>query len=311
MRLSSLQKEVALASKEYSEISITGVDDFNYTRVIANTFSLLVKIGELENGGCSREEILPIIGAARQKVRASPFIRRVQDWPRGYPGDFETIEYIMNPENRAEPGSVGFLLEKYALSAPAAQQHRHKVARQKALIAEYCTADGAKILSLGCGSCPDVRKVKEETDISNCEFFFVDCDKDALAFSQRELNGFARNCTFIQGNVLRIVKKLADHSPFDLVIIGGLFDYFNDKAVKFILNIVRDSLVREGGKIFFTNISEFNIDRLWMEYLADWVLIPRTQEDLASLCRESGARDQQVDITRENTGMTYLVELVC
>ena len=27
-------------------------------------------------------------------VAGSPFVARAQDWPRGYPGDFETIEWL-------------------------------------------------------------------------------------------------------------------------------------------------------------------------------------------------------------------------
>lgn len=35
----------------------------------------------------------------------SPFISRLQSWPRGYPGDFETIESLVQQINRATPGT--------------------------------------------------------------------------------------------------------------------------------------------------------------------------------------------------------------
>src|SRR5437588_819468 len=41
--------------------------------------------------GRIRESIVP----SRQVLATSPFIRRCQEWPRGYAGDFETVEYMM------------------------------------------------------------------------------------------------------------------------------------------------------------------------------------------------------------------------
>ena len=67
-------------------------------------------------------------------------MHRLQAWPRGYPGDFETVEWLCDARNRAEPGTVPWALEQCSLQSPLAQQHRNKVGLQgRAILA---TLDG-------------------------------------------------------------------------------------------------------------------------------------------------------------------------
>ena len=47
-----------------------------------------------------RDEILKELYPLREAVRQSPFLQRAQDWPRGYQGDFETIEYILEAKKQ-------------------------------------------------------------------------------------------------------------------------------------------------------------------------------------------------------------------
>ena len=55
--------------------------------------SILVSLGEAiadcERRLVTRDTILNIIAPARDIYAGSPFVRRLQEWPRGYPGDFE------------------------------------------------------------------------------------------------------------------------------------------------------------------------------------------------------------------------------
>ena len=58
-----------------------------------------------EEAGVERNEILAHLATARAIHHRSPFAARVTDWPRGYPGDFETVEYLCDAVNHAEPGT--------------------------------------------------------------------------------------------------------------------------------------------------------------------------------------------------------------
>ena len=60
----------------------------------------------------------------------SPLVHRLQAWPRGYAGDFETVEWLCDARNRAQIGTVPWAIEQCSLQSPLAQQHRNKVGLQ-------------------------------------------------------------------------------------------------------------------------------------------------------------------------------------
>jgi hypothetical protein len=71
----------------------------SYIEIISVVFSILAVIKELEQCGFTRGEIVPYLTPVRETLSQSPFFKRMQNWPRGYQGDFETIEYLMSAVN--------------------------------------------------------------------------------------------------------------------------------------------------------------------------------------------------------------------
>ncbi len=57
--------------------------------------NLAFKISCIERTN-NKKDILNEIATLQNIFKESPFINRTHTWPRGYPGDFETIEYIFN-----------------------------------------------------------------------------------------------------------------------------------------------------------------------------------------------------------------------
>ena len=72
-----------------------------FHEVVAGMHDLCFQILEAEKNGLSRSEIEEIIKPARDIHSRSVFVKRLQDWPRKYPGDFETVEYICDLENKS------------------------------------------------------------------------------------------------------------------------------------------------------------------------------------------------------------------
>ena len=97
--------------------------------------ALLAALRRCEIAGATSEAMRAASAEARQVHRLSPLCTRLQDWPRGYPGDFETVEYLCDGVNRAPVDSFGHAIEAYALRSAAAQQHRNKVEEQAAVVA--------------------------------------------------------------------------------------------------------------------------------------------------------------------------------
>jgi len=115
------------------------------------------------------------------------------------------------------------------------------------------------------------------------------------------------NC--IPGNVFRSLGKLTKEGPFDLIIAGGLFDYLPDKQLIWLIPKLVNLLSPE-GQLCFTNIAVGNVDRVWMEYMANWFMIERDESAIRSLIRESRLASQvSVDVRRDPSAATVLVKL--
>jgi extracellular factor (EF) 3-hydroxypalmitic acid methyl ester biosynthesis protein len=54
----------------------------------------------------------------------------MQSWPRGYPGDYETIEYLCECAIKAPPGTIEYFIDQYAVTCNMSQQHRNKLTWQ-------------------------------------------------------------------------------------------------------------------------------------------------------------------------------------
>jgi SAM-dependent methyltransferase len=256
----------------------------------------------------SRNEIVKDLEKLRTACSQSPFMKRAQSWPRGYQGDFETIDYIIKSKNQANEGSFEYLMEEYFLNSDICKQHKNKVTRQAQLIKEVIAGkNDAKIISIGCGTSEDVRKCIDDIRWSNAEITLVDVDQDALTFSMQQLWQIKEKITPLHGNIYKLMRNLSEQ--YDLILIGGVFDYLNDKTIVSILKSLKDNLA-EHGKVFFTNIDKNNRYRVFMEYTSDWFLIERSESHLEELIASAEWPGDSYKITKDKTGLTHLVELV-
>jgi SAM-dependent methyltransferase len=260
---------------------------------------------DAEAAGYSREQLRDATRVAREIHRASPFACRLQDWPRGYPGDFETIEWLYTATNKAEPGTLGWAIESYALTSAIAQQHRNKVAFQANCVREAMARKAdCRVLSVACGSSPDIRSITSSIS-PGASFVLCDSDPEALAFSRQHLEGLGGRCRFVQGMVPRVLGRVVVDGPFDLIFAGGLFDYLPDRLAIRTLELALTKLLAPGGRLVFTNIAAGNPFRVWIEYLANWTLIERTEEDVRRLCSAAGLQTPLIE--RDATGLAMVV----
>ena len=276
-----------------------------FHRVIAVVHEICAALSDAESAGCAREELRAATETARAIHGASPFVKRLQDWPRGYPGDFETIEWLCRSTSRAPSGTFGAALEAYALTSAIAQQHRNKVQFQADCIRDAMLRNPeCRVLSLACGSSPDLRAIVPLVG-KRASFVLCDGDAGALEFSRRQLAPIAGQCRFVQGMVPRVLGRVAAHGPYDLVYAGGLFDYLPDRLATRTLAIANRSLLAPDGRLVFTNIATGNPFRVWLEYLANWTLIERSGADVRRLCADAGLGAPEIE--RDATGLALLI----
>jgi hypothetical protein len=279
---------------------------------IALTHRLVVTIVRLAANGYPRQRLLDLVQRARAVHSESPFVRRLQEWPRGYAGDFETVEYLLQQRNRAAAGRFCHFIEQYALDSPIAQQHRNKVDLQASeILSAVRRQNGSavpRILMLAAGGSPDLRQAESGLVQQPFEATLLDQDADALAFSASHLPAIRDRLSFVRANVIRGLPRAARRGPFDLVVAGGLFDYLPDRVAIGVLRQSRNRLLRPGGQLLFTNISSGNAYQPWIEYMADWFLIHRSAADVRSLCTAAGFPDSAIAIDVDRTGLTLIVK---
>jgi 2-polyprenyl-3-methyl-5-hydroxy-6-metoxy-1,4-benzoquinol methylase len=276
-----------------------------YHKVVASMHELCFSILEAEKQGNSTENIEKIIKPARDIHSRSVFIKRLQEWPRKYPGDFETIEYLCDLENKSLYGTVEYFIEEHALNSAIAQQHRNKLHYQSGVILGTLLngKDDIKVLSVGCGGCRDILGIEIQF-----ELVINDIDNDALELSKARLEKL-KHLHVVSGNIIQALRKVEKLGPFDLIVTGGMFDHMTDKHVSFFMKHAMNKLLKADGSLFFANSVEGNPFKVWMEYLADWRLNYRSEDEITSLVNAAGCNGSSIKIRKDETRLAYFVEV--
>ena len=279
---------------------IASLDAGDRDAIWTHTRALCDEIAALEAAAVPRHTIIRILAPARAAHGESPFVRRLQTWPRGYPGDFETIEYLVGGTNLAPRGTRAWWAEQIALTSPIAVQHRCKVRRQAAEIrAASERKANARILILACGGGRDLQVLIDEAHtLPGAHLTLIDQDPEAVLLATDRARVLGASVTPLCVDVLRGIRRA--EGPFDLVLAGGLFDYLEDPTIELLMRLARRKMA-EGGMFFFTNIAEGNPYRVWIEYLAAWQLIARSAD---SVLRFMVPLDSTA--THDDTGLALL-----
>jgi SAM-dependent methyltransferase len=304
--LAGLSDEVAAFQRAMSGVA----DDpaLGYLEAAAAIHRLLAAVRAAELGGAAAEALRAVLAPARALHAASPLVRRIQTWPRGYPGDFETIELLCEG---AAGGGQAHPLERACLATPPAQQHRNKVAWQaQQLLAAALARPGARLLSVACGGSRDVASIAPSLRGRGVALVLNDADPDALALSSRRAAAARAAVTTVPGDVFRAVRKLARLPAFDVVVAGGLFDYLDDRSATWLLSRLR-ALVAPGGALCFTNLAPGSPYAGWLDHLAGWTMIYRDEAAVTRLLRAAGAGPEEaIEVSRDPTGHALLVRCV-
>jgi extracellular factor (EF) 3-hydroxypalmitic acid methyl ester biosynthesis protein len=280
-----------------------------YHSALSKLHDICAAVLRCEAAGLSHDSIVASLAGARKIHARSPFVRRLQDWPRGYPGDFETVAQIVRGSTEAAHSTLEATCESYSLNFPIAQQHRNKIHHQSHRLLSAMTRKprASRILALACGGVPDFELIAAYLPNIAGELWLNDIDGDALDRAAEVLRSVADRCHFIKGNGVLLAGSFP--APFDLILAGGLFDYLETPhAIRLIRTMYHDKL-RPGGTFFFTNIARGNPFRCLIEYMGDWTLIERSEEDVLALCRRARIPAEAVSMRTDETGLALLVDV--
>jgi extracellular factor (EF) 3-hydroxypalmitic acid methyl ester biosynthesis protein len=236
--------------------------------------------------------------------------------PRGYAGDYLAIHRIYQNE-AGGTGRVGPLVDRMFLETPPSKAVRNR----RALLASeiVATVKGkperpVKVLCMASGPATEVFDAFAVLeDKGRLKATLMDIDLQALAFvdevrTRRKLHN---QVTLVNENLIALYlgRGKTTVEPQDLIYSIGLIDYLNDKLVNKLLQYVYENLV-PGGRVILGNFHPQNPAKEFMDYVLEWNLIHRTEEDMDRLFLNSAFKRKSSRIQFEEEGVNLFAECV-
>lgn len=227
----------------------------------------------------------------RRYFLCGEFIKWSFEKPFGYAGDFKIIDDIY----QNQPRTLGFdrLWDNYFQQLAASKATRERKEDLKKIILNFVKEHRGKnirIMSLASGPAREIKELlvaDSDKLFSSVIFDCYDFDVRAIDYARQLLND-AGNVNFFQKNAIRIAlkKNIKEEimMEYDLIYSTGLFDYLDEMvAIRLVSNLKK--LLKRGGIIVISNVRDkySNPSAGWMEWVADWYLIYRTEAEFRKI----------------------------
>jgi extracellular factor (EF) 3-hydroxypalmitic acid methyl ester biosynthesis protein len=261
----------------------------------------LLKNADMATKDLSRKENKELKNYFRSRlskwVCSGVISKRGFEKPRGYPGDYFTLEMIYNKKDVSK-NVVGKLFDRYLLEDSYVIAVRNRKTKMNTLTARLVTSSKDKdfrILNIASGAARDVRELLSNNKrIANkaLEFVLLDQDSEALNFSKKEL-GLIRHkirFKFLEENIANLFrneelfrKKLGE---YNLVYSIGLIDYISDFLLEELTKFSYDLLKKEGVLLYAVkNTKQFK--SLSSDWFCDWNFYFRDQKELIKIIKKA------------------------
>lgn len=234
--------------------------------------------------------------------------------PYGYAGDFKIIDEIyLN-----QPTTLGFdrLFDNYfqMSSISVAVRNRKEDFKRKISSVALKLSGEFQILDIASGPCRDIKELllsDGSTIFNRCLFHCLDADERAIQYA-KELLAHNKSVTFEHMNVLRIaLNKNIERDiqeRYDLIYSTGLFDYLDARVtVRLLSNLKR--LLKPEGLLAISDVRDkfSNPSIHFMEWVGDWSLVYRTDEEFRELFLKAGFDSSDLSFSYEQQGILQYV----
>lgn len=224
--------------------------------------------------------------------------------PMGYPGDYIIMNYMYDHL------PVGNTIKEKFLHTLGLIAGRPIVTRMETLarlLAEYSAnrsldSEPVRIMSIGSGPAREIERLMEATPKERkWHATLVDQEPDALDYAvaaarryetagRLKLTGL--NISFRELiDPSRLGEYCANH---DIIYSAGLVDYLNPLLAMRFVQRMYDSL-KPGGQLIIGNANNLRSGTIWsMEYVLDWSLYFRNEEEMLAMASETSGAIKRV-----------------
>ncbi|EGG93845.1 regulatory protein [gamma proteobacterium IMCC1989] len=236
--------------------------------------------------------------------------------PQNIAGDHHTIKQIYGGGIQ-DDRNTGHVVNLCFFNEPACKAVANRKQYMKNYILEkieHLQQEKYHVTSIASGPAEEIFDVfdsMEKDAYSTLKVTGIDMDKRACAsvddrIQEKKLNAYFSTQAH---NVLSLGKYTYLNNTQDLVYSMGLVDYFSDKLVIKILNNIYQML-KPHGEVIIGNFHTNCDSRLFLDYLLDWKLIYRTEQDMCRLFSLSKFGNSPVNIDFEEQGVNMLARCV-
>ena len=252
-------------------------------------------------------------------IMRSPFMHRVYTKPLGYAGDYEMVNMMLRDPYEG-PNIYYKIVNKLFLMEGPSVAHKNRVkimhCKLEALV-DQAKRDGKtiKIFNLGCGPAVEVQRLLNTRVLDErTEITLMDFNDQTLGYTKSLLDKIGKNnnsfpkITYEQQSVDQILRQSArltaeESNKYDFIYCAGLFDYFSDRACSRVLKLFY-KLVKPGGEVLSTNVHSDNPAIAAMEYLVEWYLVYRDEQQMLDLVSDIPGKK----VYGDETGLNIFLE---
>lgn len=273
--------------------------------IVEKGHSLAISIENSKLVNLIKENFRGLVGPWMLK---SLIMKRALEKPRGYPGDYQMLEYIY--DNKPISEGIGYYFDRGFLESDLVQSviNRKNLTKEE-LKALVKSGGNPKILNLASGSCREIREMLSEGVKDKFSLTCLDQDEEAIAFSQNALKGLA-DVTFVKDDIFNITKD--ERKPLlndnDLIYSIGLIDYLPDRVLKKIIKSIYDNL-KPGAVLLLSHKDHGVYTPMREDWLSDWKFVPRDEKKMLSLLNDVGINNEKIDVFREPTKIIFFMRI--
>ncbi|MBK1881053.1 class I SAM-dependent methyltransferase [Luteolibacter pohnpeiensis] len=278
-------------------------------------------VNEVEEGevavhkSYARRELHPI-------MLCSPFLYRTYTKPLGYAGDYEMVNMMLR--NPYEGSSAFAKLLNFALlnTAPVVA-HRNRIDYLVTKLSSECARRVSKgktrVFNLACGPAVEIQRFLRDFEESElAEIDLLDFNAETLDYTRERIQearmsgGRQTPVRYFQRSVHQLLRAATqggedEFTGYDIVYCAGLFDYLSQRVCKRLVELFC-TMVKPGGLVIVTNVSDSNPSKAWMEYLVEWNLIYRGRPEMDDLVPDT-VPVKSTNILEDETGVNLFLEI--
>lgn len=243
-------------------------------------------------------------------------MQRCYEKPLGYPGDYQIMNYVYEWQ-RVGNTSYEKLLHRIGIETGACVGTRLRMTQK--ILRDFIAAEpGDKpinIANLGCGSAYEIYDYLKIDHLPRpVNVTLIDQDQGALSHAYehayREVVRHAGRAKLqcLQASFAQLLKAGALFKtlpPQDVIYSLGLFDYLSHRRARALAHDLY-AQVAPGGKLIIANVKQGRETCQWpLEFVTDWSLIYRTEEDMRAMYE--GLDIQNVEVIEDATKCVYMI----